>query len=41
LFLLVGLIELFLVKRWRWKRGLVWVIVLQAGKWSRGAKDHQ
>lgn len=29
LFLLVGLIELFLVKRWRWKRGLVWVIVLQ------------
>lgn len=39
LFLLVGLFELFLVKRWRWKRGLVWVIVLQAGKWR--AKDHQ
>jgi len=29
LFLVVGLVEIFLVKRWCWKRGLVWVIVLQ------------
>ena len=42
MFLLVGLIELFLVKRWRWKRGLVWFIVLQAGKWrGRGAKVNE
>lgn len=36
LFLVVGLVEIFLVKRWCWKRGLVWVIVLQALRKSHG-----